>query len=237
MAIYMWREYIMPDYLCFTANAANSSVKLVKNGSPTAVTLETSTDGSTRTAYTIGSTITLSNIGDKVYFRNTSETTTWFSTSGSNYYRFILTWNIAASWDINYLLCKNSTTTLISNYCYHYLFYGQSALVSSPQLTATTLTNNCYYEMFNDCSNLETLPILPATTLSTSCYLEMFSWCPKIKLSYSQTWEYVNEYKIPITWTWTMWSNSLTNMFYKTWWTFTWTPTINTTYYTSNQVI
>jgi hypothetical protein len=50
------------DYLCFTANTAGSTVKLIKNGSPTTVTLETSTDGNTRTTYTIGDTITLSNI-------------------------------------------------------------------------------------------------------------------------------------------------------------------------------
>jgi hypothetical protein len=50
------------DYLCFTANAANSSVKLVKNGSPTTVTLEKSTDGINWTTYSFGSLITLSNI-------------------------------------------------------------------------------------------------------------------------------------------------------------------------------
>jgi hypothetical protein len=53
MAIYMWREYIMPDYLCFTANTAGSTVALNKTGSPTAVTLETSTDGANWSSYTI----------------------------------------------------------------------------------------------------------------------------------------------------------------------------------------
>jgi hypothetical protein len=76
------------EYLCFTANTAGSTVKLIKNGNPTAVTLETSTDGSNWSTYTFGSTITLSNIGDKVYWRNTSETTTGFSINVSNYYYF-----------------------------------------------------------------------------------------------------------------------------------------------------
>ena len=57
----MWREK-EPDYLCFTANTAGSKVTLNKTGSPTAVTLETSTDGINWSTYTIGSTITLSNI-------------------------------------------------------------------------------------------------------------------------------------------------------------------------------
>jgi hypothetical protein len=43
MGNYMWRELLAPE-LCFTANTAGSTVKLTKNNSPTAVTLETSTD-------------------------------------------------------------------------------------------------------------------------------------------------------------------------------------------------
>jgi hypothetical protein len=65
----------------------------------------------------------------------------------------------------------------------------------------------------------------------------MFRNCSKIKLSTTQTWEYQTEYRIPTTWTWTSWSSSLSNMFTSTWWTFTWTPSINTTYYTSNTVV
>lgn len=224
------------DYLCFTANTANSTIKLNKNGSPTAITLETSTDGINWSTYTFGSTITLANVWDKVYWRNTSETTTWFSKSTSHYYQFVTTWSIAASWDINYLLNKNSATTLVSNYCYNNLFYWCN-LTTAPKLTATTLTIYCYYQMFTSISLLETLPELPATTLMAHCYEFMFGYCPKIKLSTTQTWEYQTEYRIPKIGTGTGAVSELDNMFYNTWWTFTWTPTINTTYYTSNQVI
>ena len=79
------------NYLCFTANTAGSTIALNKNGSPTSVTLETSTNGSTWSTYTFGSTITLSNIGDKVYWRNKSETDTAFSYSINNYYGFVMT--------------------------------------------------------------------------------------------------------------------------------------------------
>lgn len=261
MAIYMWRD-VQIDYLCFTANAANSTVKLTKNGSPTAVTLETSTDGSTRTTYTIWDTITLNNIWDKVYWRNTSETTTGFSTAYNTYYKFAMTWSIAASGDITTLLNKNWTNTL-SQWCFSNLFNGCSALTKAPELPATTLADGCYYYMFYNCTNLTTvpqlpattvytscyqnmfyycsslaqLPKLPATTLTNSCYREMFSACSGIKLSTSKTWAYQTPYRIPTTWTWTTASYSLYYMFQSTWWTFTWTPSINTTYYTSNTVI
>ena len=234
MAIYMWRK---PAPLCFTANTAGSTIQLTKTSSPTAVTLETSTDGSTWSTYTFGNTITLSNIGDKVYWRNTSETDTGFSLDVNNYYQFNMTWSIAASWDIWYLLNKNSTLSCSSSATFVRLFRDCSALTTCPELPATTLTDLCYNNMFRGCTNLNTLPELPALILKTYCYGGMFYWCTKIKLSATQTWEYQTEFRIPTTWTWTTASNALTNMFYWTWWTFTWTPSINTTYYTSNQVI
>ena len=237
MAIYMWREYVVPaDALYFEANTANSTIRLDKNWTPTSVNIETSTDGATRTDYTIQTDITLANVWDKVYFRNKSETPTEFSKQ-NNYYLFVMSWSINASWDINYLLCKNSTDTLLWYYCFYRLFYNCSSLVTCPALPATTITRYCYNEMFNWCTNLETLPQLPALTLQIYCYQYMFNSCSKIKLSTSQTWEYQTEYRIPITWTGTNATGAFNNMFTSTWWTFTSNPSTNTTYYTSNQVI
>lgn len=235
----MWRD-IPVDYLCFTANEANSTVALNKNGSPTVVTLETSTDGISWSNYTFWNTITLANIGDKVYWRNTSETTTRFSTSSSNYYNFTLTWSINASWDITSLINKNFTDTLISSYCFYQLFYNSSSnnvLKTAPKLPATTITTYCYYQMFYFCTWLTTLPKLPATTLQNYCYFYMFRYCYEIKLSETQTWEYQTAYRIPTTWTGTTTSNSLTGTFSQTWWTFTSNPSVNTTYYTSNTLV
>ena len=250
------------DRLCFTANTAWSTIKLTKTGSPTAVTLETSTDGKNWSTYTFWDTITLTNIWDKVYWRNTSETDTGFTTWYSAYYKFVMTWSIAWSWDTNYLLNKNSTNTL-TNYCYLYLFNNCTALtaapklpsnilkdtcyrhmfqwctwlVKAPALPATTLAQQCCNSMFYWCSNLTNLPALPAVTLALWCYYSMFYWCSKIKLSTSKTWDYQTTYRIPNSWTGTTASMSLNDMFTNTWWTFTWTPTINTAYYTSNTVV
>ena len=176
--------------LCFTANTAWSTIKLNKKWSPTSVTLETSTDWITWSTYTFWDTITLTNVWDKVYWRNTSETDTWFSTASSieqyyplkyyNVYQFVMTWSIAWSWDTNYLLNKNSTTT-VSTKCYTDLFYECKALTTAPALPATTLANNCYQYMFYWCTWLTTAPVtLPATTLATQCYLDMFNWCTKL---------------------------------------------------------
>jgi hypothetical protein len=277
-----------PNYLCFTAESANSTVKLNKRWNTTDVSLEISNNWTTWNDYTIWSTITLSNIGDSIYFRNKSETQTGFSTSYQNRYYFSMTGTISASGDINYLLCKNSTTTL-SNYCFCELFDYCSALVSAPLLPATTLAlscyagmfrgctslgiapilsatvlafgcydsmfesctslttppllpattlaDYCYWSMFIFCTSLTSIPSLPATTLADSCYVDMFYWCDNIKISVTQTWEYQNQYRIPTTWTWTTALESLAFMFENTWWTFTWTPSINQTYYTSNTVI
>lgn len=236
MAIYMWRD-VQIDYLCLTANTAGSTVKLTKTWSPTAVTLETSTDGEIRTTYTIGNTITLSNIWDKVYWRNTSETTTGFCTASNSYYVFAMTWSIAASWDVTSLINKNCTDTLNWNYCFHRLFQNCTSLVSCPKLLATTLTENCYQAMFYQCTNLETLPNLPATSLPNSCYAGMFSECSKIRISSTQSGIYQTPYRIPTEWTWTQGAGSMSYMLQNTWWMYTSNPTINTTYYTSNTVI
>lgn len=233
MAIYMWRD--VPDYLCFTAEQANSTIQLHKWGTPTVVNIETSTDWSTRTDYTFDTVVTLSSIWDKIYFRNKSESDTSFSTSSSNYYQFIISnWVIGASWDVTFLLNKNWTTTLHGNYCFYSLFNGANSLTTAPSLPATTLTSCCYSSMFSWCTILSTLTELPATTLSNYCYENMFYNCYQIKLSITQTWVYQTPYRIPMTWTWTAGTNSLRNMFYGGDIS---TPTINTTYYTSNTVI
>lgn len=91
--------------------------------------------------------------------------------------------------------------------------------------------------MFSWCSNLVAIPKLPAITLKQYCYQSMFVSCSKLKLSTTQTWEYQKAYRIPTTWTGTTASSALDSMFNGTGWTFKSTPSINTTYYTSNTVV
>lgn len=256
-------EVLKPDKwpLRFIANTAWSTIKLRKYGSPTSVTLETSTDWNNWTPYTIGDVLTLNNVWDTIYWRNTSETDTGFSTQLSNYYQFEMTWSLKAEWIVNYLLNKNSTTTLsnwcfiylfswcpittapalpsitLANYCYQYMFYYCSSLVTAPSLPATTLWTQSYYAMFSNCENLETLPALPSTTIADYCYYQMFYKCYKIALSETKTWAYQTEYRIPTSWTWTYGTQAFYMMFDNTGGTYRTDPTINRTYYTSNTVV
>lgn len=223
--------------LCFTANTAGSTIKLKKTSTLSNATLETSTDWATRTTYTFWDIITLSNVWDKLYWRNTSTTTTGFSTGTNTYYQFIMTGSINGSWDVTSLINKNCTDTLVWNYCFYNLFASCDALITPPKLLATGLTEHCYYYMFHNCNYLEKIPELPAITLYRSCYYGMFQGCTKIKISKTQTWEYQTEYRIPKTWTWTTATNALTYMFSGTWWAYAWNWSINTTYYISNDIV
>lgn len=271
----IWTSTPIPtsDYLWFTANVANSTIALnyaTYGGTttpPAGIEFEISYDGSNRSTYSISSSwvwtrITLNSIGDSVFFRNKSDTVVTSFSDNTNYRNFGMTGEILGSWDVDYLLCKNSTTTLpgsdtffglfeycsslkipprlpattLSFGCYNQMFY-ESWITTPPELNATTLTSSCYYRMFQGCDYLTALPQLPATNLPSLCYYYMFMWCYNIKLSETQTWEYQTPYRIPTTWTWTTWINSLLDMFYLTSWTFAGTPNINQTYYTSNIVI
>ena len=169
--------YELPDYLCFTAEEAGSTVAMKVKGTPTkGQAFEYSTNGTNWSVFIPGTTtITLSDVGNKVYFRGDNTTV---SESASIYYKFVMSGKIAASGNIMSLLDKTCQSTTISNdYCYYSVFNGCKNLTTAPSLPATTLANNCYSYMFANCANLTTAPALPATTLASKCYNSMFSTC------------------------------------------------------------
>ena len=146
---------VPPDYLCFTAEEAGSTVAMAVYGTPTkGQAFETSTDRTNWSVFTPGTTtITLANTGDKVYFRGDNTT---ISESTSIYYKFVMSGKIAASGNIMSLLdttCKS--TTISNNYCYYRMFNGCTSLTTAPALPATTLASNCYKFMFNGCTSLQ----------------------------------------------------------------------------------
>ena len=128
--------------------------------------------------------------------------------------------------------------TSLESYCYESMFRSCSGLLNLPNglLNATTLATYCYRYMFYGCSKLVDLPKLAATTLKNNCYQYMFGSCSAIKLSTTQVDEYQTEYRIPSSGTGTTASSALTNMFTNTGGSFSGSPAINTTYYTSNTV-
>ena len=180
------------NYLCFTANTANSTVELVKNGKAYNVIMQYSTDEGESwqtidfsTATTTG-TITLEKANDKVYFRNTKPASEVYGFSkdysgGYNHYQFVMSGSIAASGNVMSLVDRDvETTTIPNDFCFAYLFYDCSALTSAPELSATTLREDCYYDMFVWCTGLTEAPELPATNLAERCYEEMFACCTSL---------------------------------------------------------
>lgn len=127
-------------------------------------------------------------------------------------------------------------TTLTTN-CYEYMFDYCLSLIKPPALPAMTLANGCYRRMFADCKSLTRLPALPATTLAPECYYEMFFGCTLIKVSATQNEEYKIPYRIPANGDGTTATDACRSMIGDSGGTFQVTPSINTTYYTSNEVI
>lgn len=238
---YVFRHYgnetpvDLPDYLCFTAEKAGSTVAMAVNGTPTkSQAFEYSTDEINWSVFTPGTTtITLANVGDKVYFRGDNTTV---SQSSSIYYKFVMSGKIAASGNIMSLLDKTCQSTTISNaYCYYRMFRGCTSLTTAPVLPATTLTNDCYNQMFFNCTSLTTAPALPATTLANYCYGSMFRGCTSLQVySYSGT-GHDKAWTIPASGTASSYT-SQSNMFYNCPGSYTSSTTVelNTTFYTQN---
>ena len=187
--------------LTFTAEEANSSVKLTKLGSPTVegVQYRIGTSGGW-SQYTIDNVITLANVGDCVQFQNTLET---LGTNDFNFVQFVMTGKIAATGNCMSMLnfsdkvtagaffyifgvCDSLTSapelpaTTLDNSCYKGMFYGCTSLVNAPELPATTLKFECYSNMFDGCTSLVNAPALPATSLAIWCYNFMFCDCASL---------------------------------------------------------
>lgn len=183
---YIFRHYgdeapvELPDYLCFTAEEAGSTVAMDAYGTPTQGQMfEYSTNGTNWSEFIPETTtITLANVGNKVYFRGDNTTV---SESDSIYYKFVMSGKIAASGNIMSLLDKTcQSTTILNAYCYYFMFHGCTSLTTAPALPATTLANNCYNYMFHGCTSLTTAPALPATVMADYCYDSMFQNCTSL---------------------------------------------------------
>ena len=163
--------------LCFTAEAANSSVQLTAVGSAPVVTLVKSFDGVNWEAYAVGEVIDLPSTGDYVYLAAGEGGNDTFGSSTTVYHQFVINGLVAASGDITSIRRFDLEQTTLAKYCYYYMFSGCTGLTSAPELPATTLANSCYHFMFNGCTGLTSAPELPATTLASHCYRNMFQNC------------------------------------------------------------
>ena len=193
-----------PDYLCFTAQEANSTV-----GKTGVANVEYSTNGTTWTTMISDTPITLTNVGDKVYLRGNNPD--GFARQSNQYSHLKVTGNVAASGNFMSLVDATDfeSLTTVPSYCFEWLFavggrdltsidglrlpattlsphcYGamfvQTKITSIPSglLPATVMAESCYGSMFKGCTSLTTVPsdLLPATTLARDCYSYMFEQC------------------------------------------------------------
>ena len=165
--------------LTFRATQDGSTVKLVKDGSPSG-DFQTSRDGGNTWAdYTIGTAITL-NTGDEVSFRAKADRTS--DQNDSKYFQFNMTGKIEAWHNVMSLYRANdfATYNTVGSYAFYRMFDGCTSLTKAPVLPATSLADGCYSRMFYTCSSLTEAPALPATTLASRCYNSMFSMCTSL---------------------------------------------------------
>ena len=145
--------------LCFTAEAANSSVQLTAVGSAPAVTLVKSFDGVNWEDYAVGEVIDLPSIGDYVYLAAGEGGNNAFGKSAKKYHKFVINGLVASSGDITSILNFDCAQTALANYCYRSMFQGCTGLTSAPELPATTLADYCYYSMFHGCTHLALIKV------------------------------------------------------------------------------
>lgn len=177
---------IDPTWLYFTM-PQGGTITLTKNGTPTAVTLEYSLDnGSTWTEWVESENVRSLTLaaGQTMHVRNTSETSTGFSTSATNYYNFAFSSDTYAGGNTDSLLCKNPENSNITSYCYSSLFANAGALITAPILPNVNISPYCYFCTFLNCVSLTLTEefTLPAINLRLSCYRRMFSGCKSLTL-------------------------------------------------------
>lgn len=122
---------------------------------------------------------------------------------------------------------------------YMNMFKGCVSLETPPVLPAGTLNDACYYGMFEGCTSLSSLPVLPATDIpgnsGDGAYERMFYGCSSIMLSTTKTGNYTKAYRIPDNGE--AYGSGCRDMFTNTGGSFRGTPSIETTYYTSNNIV
>ena len=230
------------DYLSFIGNEP-FTLKTYNTKKNWDGTLEYSTDASN---WRIWDGTEISSPNNSLYLRGSENTKI---TKGSSSERFVFTGTnslkISCTGNIENLLdCEIVNLgehPTMNKGCFAYLFSGCTSLTTAPTLPASTIAPGCYKDMFNGCTSLETLPELPATTLKTYCYANMFEGCTRIRMSKTKTGEYITPYRVPKSGTGTSAYIALDKMFMNTGGSFAsgsnGTPTINTTYYTSNALV
>jgi hypothetical protein len=160
------------------AYAGYNNISLLKSGSPSAISLDYSTNGGTTWTTWNSSSGTYLNanlpengelwLKGENYRINNSNSAYWYFTSE---HIFDCEGSLSAIIDRN--------TSIIPDYCFCRLFYN-TAVRTAPDIPAMYLANSCFNLTFLDCTSLTSAPALPATAMAASCYRGMFQGCTSL---------------------------------------------------------
>lgn len=169
-----WLNFEMPN---------GGTITLTRNGNPTTVNLEYSLDGGATWQEwpEVGGVRTLNLQAqrdlNRVWIRNTSPTSTGFSTSDTDFYNFAFTDTVYAYGDTRSLLCSNAIDAVIVNYVFCRLFYGCAKLMAAPRLDAANIAQYCYAYMFTNATALAVAPEIVSAQTYSNCFRSMFQGC------------------------------------------------------------
>ena len=236
----VWPE--APVCLTFSSpNAFSSEAQIISDtGLPIwDGAMEYSTDAETWTTWDASEISAADNSGTYyLYIRGTGNT----RVTGNMLRSWVITGSdVSCAGDLRSLLNYSDFTQITySNSCFAGLFRANASLVSCPGFPDVDVGsgNAVFAYLYGSCTNLETLPQIPIANLKTTEFVSCFNGCSKIKVSETQEGEYQTPYRIPTSGTGTdAAGNAVNGMFVSTGGTFTGTPSINTTYYTSNRLV
>ena len=149
-----------------------STVKITKNGNPTAFNLLYKKNNGEWTQYSLDTIIDL-NEGDFVQFKNI--TTNQFSTGNNDYYNFVMTGEIKASGNVQSLVNFSNTADW---YAFRKLFQNCGSLIEAPTvLPAKHVSGYAYASMFGKTS-ITNMPIMLAEDFGEEACYYMFEECP-----------------------------------------------------------
>ncbi len=171
-------SYSLDNGATWTALAAGASTPTVAVGDSIMwknnTTLTPSSSDGIGTFSSAGNFNAEGNVMSLYYGDNFSEQT---DLSGKTYAFYKLFYSCNKLYNAENLILP---ATMLSSYCYNYMFYGCTSLTTAPELPAETLANYCYNYMFYSCTSLTTAPELPAETLANYCYNYMFKGCTRL---------------------------------------------------------
>lgn len=154
---------VIPNYLCFTANTAGSTVG-VNDEEWLEPDLEYSTDGINFTTWTRDEDtgyypeVTLANVGDKLYIRGNNPSGLGITARSHCFIEG--TGDLSMSGNLNSLFSSTLTDTVSIDYAFNQLFSSNTAITSVDLTALNSVTGiAAMTSMFSGCTNLDEVKI------------------------------------------------------------------------------